>query len=338
MKQLEVNNNCSGCGVCVVNCAYLQENAEGNAEPVLGKAIQECDLADVKKIIEECPEGALKLIEIGTTNKKGAEGLFEIIKALEAKCDTFSVKRIRNSDVKLNAKEYYISIPSTDKEYRREYSSESAAKSAAKDEFNRLCYSENAYRPMLKKIFVEYKVNVLKSYYICDDVDDSVYYNYNQQIRKVLADAYAEICDVFGGNALPESWKEFSVYPKKKDWPIESLKDFDGRSTGSGIIDALKNLSHTSLNDYVSDMDFDYDETYVGEGLFGKSKYKDMWYFSGFNSAARSFIDDLVWAIGYMSSDIEDEAVRIANCALEIFEKQVKEALKGKILELKKFV
>lgn len=263
MKQISVNGNCSGCGLCIVNCHYLQENSEGNAEPVAGKAIQDKDLESVKKVINECPEHALQIVERGSTNKKGAAGVADIIAALKNQCNSFTVKKVNNSDVKLNSKDYYIPIPSSSKEYSRDYTSERSAKSAARDEFNRLCYSETAYRPMVKKVFVEYKVNVLKPYYTCTDTENSIYYAYNQQIRKLLSDVYAEIGEVLSGNnKVPESWKEFSVYLSERDWAIEPLKDFDERSTSSGIISDLKDRGeYTSLGWYVDRFDFDYDET-----------------------------------------------------------------------------
>lgn len=340
MKQIIVNGNCSGCGVCIINCQYLEENAEGNATPILGKSIQDKDLESVNKVVSECPENALQIVERGSTNKKGVAGVVDIIAALKNQCDSFTVKKVSNSDVKINSKDYHIPIPSSSKEYRRDYTSESSAKSAARDEFNRLCYSETAFRPMIKKVFVEYKVNVLKPYYTCTDSEDSIYYAYNQQIRKLLSDAYAEICEVLGGNnKVPESWKDFSMYLSERDWAIEPLKAFDERSTSSGIISDLKDRGeYTSLSWYVDRLNFDYDETYVGEGMFGKSKYKDMWYFSGFHDEAKEFIDDLKGSIHSMSSDIEDGAVSSVNYALETFEKKVKEELNTKISELEKYI
>lgn len=338
MKRINVNRNCSGCGLCIVNCNYLQENAEGNAEPVVGKAIQDKDMKNIKKVIAECPENALQIIETSSTNKKGAAGVAEIISTLNNKCNGFTVKKVSNNDVRLNIKDYYIPTPVSVKEYRGNYTSESSAKSAARDEFSRLCYSETAYRPMIKKVFVEYKVNVLKPYYTCTNTQNSIYYAYNQQIRKLLSDTYAEIGEVLGrNNKVPESWKDFSVYLKERDISIEVLKEFDERSTSSGIISALKDLGGTSLSDYVEYMDFDYDETYAGEGLFGKTKYKNMWYFNNFQEAAQSFINDLSWAIGHMSSDIEDRVVQNINYALSKFENIVKDELKAKIEELKKY-
>lgn len=33
MKKIEVNTMlCDGCGLCIVNCKYLKENENGNAE------------------------------------------------------------------------------------------------------------------------------------------------------------------------------------------------------------------------------------------------------------------------------------------------------------------
>lgn len=52
MKQIKVNESCSGCGLCIANCAYLEENEEGNAQPVVGKVIKKDDEQLVKKVIK----------------------------------------------------------------------------------------------------------------------------------------------------------------------------------------------------------------------------------------------------------------------------------------------
>lgn len=340
MKQISVNENCSGCGLCIVNCQYLQENAEGNAEPVPGKSVQDKDMDDVKKIINECPESALQIIETESTNKRGTAGVAEIIDILRNKCNSFRVEKISNSDVKLNSEDYYIDIPSSSNEYLTTYTSERAARAAAKDEFNRLCYSPTAYRPILKKVFVEYKIKVLKPYYICTNTEDSAYYYYNQQIRKLLSDAYAEICELINeSNNIPEYWKDFSVYLKDDDWAIKQLKNFDERSTNCGIIGYLKDRGeYTSLNWYVDRLKYDYCESYVGEGLFGNLKFKNMWSFSGFYEEVQEFVNDLKDAIDGRSSYVEDEAVNCVNYALETFEKKVKEEFSEKISELEEYV
>lgn len=339
MKQIKVNANCNGCGLCIVNCSYLQENDEGNAQPVPGKAIKDSELPEVQKVVSDCPEKALSIVETGKATVSGKAGMNQVIDALKNQCNSISVKKVGCSDVRLTAKKYSIDIPYSNKEYKRDYTSESSAKSAARDEFNRLLYSENAYRPLIKKVFVEYKVNVLKPYYNCEDVPESAYYQYNEIVRKQLADAYAEISVLIGDGKLPASWKEFSVYPKYKDWSIEALREFDERSTSSGIIADLKDRGeYTSLSWYIDRLDYDYDEQYVGEGLFGKSKYKNMYYFSGFREEAKEFVDDLMGSIDSMSGDIEEGAVSQINSAFETFEGELKKEYMAKIEELKKLI
>lgn len=333
MKVLKVNQNCNGCGLCIVNCKYLQENSDGNAEFVPGTFVEEQDYEDVKKVVGECPCNALQLVEEGTT-KKGDDGVREVIEKFKKQVDEISVKR--KGDLKFSAKNYSIEIPYSSKEYTR-YSSESQARSAARDDFRRLCYSESAYRPIIKGIFVEYKVNVLKPYYDCKDEEGNIYYTYNQQARELLAKTYAELNSLVG-KKISTSWKEFSSYLSSNDMAISVLENFDARSTNSGIIAALKDLSNTSLDNYVSEMDFDYDEIYEGTGLFGGTKCKKQWYFTGFYSAASSYIDDLKWAIDYQSSDIQDAAKELVDHALNKFETELKKQLMQKIAEVEKIL
>ncbi len=338
MKQIKVNQKCSGCGLCIMNSSYLEEDLEGNAVPVPGLAIKEGDLEAVKKLVSECPEKALQIKETGVAAKPGIAGIQDIIADLNKKCNQLSVKQITSSDVRFNVKDYPLAIPHSNKEYCREYTSESSARSAAKEEFNRLCYSESAYRPLLKKVFVEYKVHVLKPFYICQDVPDSFYYEYNEKIRAYLNDAYAEICGLIGNDRIPESWKNFSLYLSEKEWSIEALRNFDDRSDKSGIFTYLKSLPHSSFNDYVEYILYDYDKRYVGEGLFGKSKYIKMWYFYGLNDRINEFIQHLTWAFNYRADEIEEAATNFINSALKSFEEMLKKEFNLKILKLQELV
>lgn len=338
MRQIKVDEKCSGCGLCVVNSAYLQENDEGNAIAVPGMAIKDIDMEKMERVVAGCPEGALEIVDTGVYARSGKAGIEDIIADLKEKCNSISVKKVRESDIKLEADKYPLDKPYSSKEYDRDFSSENSARSAAKDEFYRLCYSESAYRPLLKRVFVEYKVNVLKPYYNCNNEPDSVYYQYNETVRRYLADAYAEISEIVGGSALSPKWKNFSIYLDENGIEVGGLKNFDVRSTSSGIITSLKDISNNSMDAYLSEIDFDYEEIYAGEGRFGKTKYKKKWYFSGFTNAVDSFMGDLRWAIGYMSSDIEEEAVRIINSALEIFEQKLKDEFLSKIKDLESLV
>lgn len=332
MKQIKVNSKCNGCGLCIMNCMYLEEDDEGNARPVAGMAVKSADIENVEKVIRECPEHALQMVETGT-KKSGMEGVTDVINRLRQECDTLTVRKVKSSDVKLNIKDYYISVPYSRKEYEYEYSSEWAAKSAAKEEFERLCYSSNAFRPILKKVFVEYKMKVLKPYYDCIDEADSAYYQYNEYIREKIANAYAEICSLIGENAIPSEWKNFSFYLDKSNWHINYLANFEEESTRSNIITTVKEVN-SGLDGYIYSMEFDDMEFYIGEGLFGIPINKRKWCFRKFYAAAEEFINDLKWAIDNQSYDIAERVADQINVAMENFEEEIKKEFTRKIDEL----
>lgn len=339
MKKLQVTDQCNGCGVCIVNCSYLQENDEGNAVAVPGKYINEQDLPIVQKIIKDCPEQALSLIDVGGAARSGKAGAKEIIEKLKEYRKTFSVKRISGQDVPMDCKKYSIPVPHTNLEYRDCYSSESKARSAAKDEFRRLCYSEAAYGPMLKKIFVEYRVDVLRPYYLCEDTPDSIFYSYNQEIREYLADMYATLQEVYGNTLqVPSQWKSFSVYPDRRKYSIvDLLNEYDYYSDSSGIMEDFKSSSYTQLSEYIDMMDFDYNERYEGSGLFG-DKHSKNWYFTGFNKQVEEFVSDLKSSVDCMSYEISERAANITNEVLGLFEDRVQDELDKKIKELEGYI
>lgn len=150
MKQIKVNDKCFGCSLCIVNSPYLEENTEGNAEPIPEKAIKSEDIDAINRVIMDCPVGALEIVKTETSNK-GKAGVNDVISSLSKKCEAPKIKAVERADVKLNIKNHPISVPYSTKDSRYEYTSEGSAKSAARDEFNRLCYSETAYRPLIKK-------------------------------------------------------------------------------------------------------------------------------------------------------------------------------------------
>jgi len=338
VKQIKVNEKCSGCGLCIVSCPYLQENADGNAEFIVGKSIASSDLDTVKKVISECPQNALELVDTSSTKKKGKAGVHDIISKLEKALEDFNVPPVTKADIPFKVEDYYIHVPTSNNEFKNNYSSERAAKSAARDEFDRLCYSESAYRPMLKKVFVEYKVKKLKPYYTITDTADSAYFKYNNQIRELLANSYTEITELIG-DKIPESWKEFAFYPRKSESLIELLMEFDDQSTNLGIITEFRSMGKfTAIDWYVDKILIDDSDIYVGEGLFGKSKYKRKYRFCGFNPPAEEFISDLKSAISNKASNITDTAVNWVNEAIRDFETKVKKEFRKKIEELEAYL
>lgn len=336
MKQIRVNKNCSGCGLCIVNCPYLEENEDGNAQPVSGKAIKATDLENVKKVIADCPEKALEIFESGTT-KKGKDGILDIINTLKKQCEEFRIPHVSYSDVKMRAKNYTIDKPSI-RQSEYEFSSYEAAKSAARTEFSRVCYSETAYNPMLKRVFVEYKVQILKPYYTCSDEPESVYFKFNELIRGYLADAYAQICDIVGDDKLPESWKNFSVYPSSKDFDVDYLAKFDDEFASFGVEEEFKDLSPHGIDSYVCYVDLECEDICVGTTIFNNLKYKQMWSYGSFYEAINEFVKTLYDAINFSADNIEDRAKNCINTIYNHLEQKIKEEFKNKINELNKLI
>ncbi len=336
MKKLVVSSKCDGCGICTVQCPdYLRENDEGNAEVIEGKFVQEKDITAIQRLIARCPQKALYLEGGGHTQKKGVEGLKEIIAWLETEKEKIHVEEVPT--LRFNVKEYQISAPSSNKEYDYDYSSEFEARLAAENEFERLCYSESAYKPMLKKIFIEYRVSKLKPYYLCADVPESAYYRYNESARKLLADAYGEVQSVMDGKAvLPEKWNTVCIYPVETSYYIEELKEFgdsDEYLIKSVMDDFNSRGEYTKLRYYIDLMDFEEREEYLGEGFFG-SKYKKKYCFHGFYHAAREFVDDLKHSCN-MTSGFEDMLTEAAQHVMQDFEKALKLAMEERIIALK---
>lgn len=340
MKQLKVSKACNGCGACIFKSPYFEEEAEGNAVPVAGKAINPDDLEAVGKVAEECPQRAITIVEVKGAVKSGAQGLRELLKKLEDREHALKVPRVKASELKFSGKDCAIMVPFSSKEYLNNYSSEGQAKSAARSEFENLCYLPSAYRPVLKRIFVEYKVKKLRPYYTNENTEENFYYKFNQSVERFLREIYGLAREAAGGAfGLPESWCRFDVRLDEGSWEIKMLQNYDECSTSSEIIEEFKSRGeYTSLNWYVNQMDFDYDEMYAGEGMFGRSKFKNMWHFSGFSKAAEEYVNDLKSAIEAKSGDITDHACDLVNCVLGSYENKVKEALQGKIAEFKKYL
>lgn len=337
MKILKVNEKCDGCGLCIMNCKYLKENEEGNAEFEQGKLITDSDLETVKKVVEDCPKSAIEIVEINSTNKKGMEGVYEIVQNFKRQISEFSIAEVKISDVEFDINDYDIEVPYTDIDELYSYSSEMQARNAATNEFERICWSPDAYRPMLKKVFVEYKMNVLKPYYTSEDAEGNVYYEYNKQVREILNKTYAEINSLVEGK-VPESWKEFSVYLSPEHYHVKHITEFDEASRESGIITALRKELDRSLYDYISEVDFECYEKFVGEGMFGQLKYKKQWYFENFSAAVESFIDDLRAAISLQEYRIENRAKNVANFAVFAFKGEFEQELQNKVIQLENYV
>ncbi|GHV48131.1 hypothetical protein FACS1894204_12180 [Synergistales bacterium] len=336
MKKIVIEEQkCSACGACVLLCdSLLEEDEDGKAVVISGGVFNETDantFQEVTSAIEACPSGALTLVDSGN-----ARELSDLIKRLRDEADKFTVKKVSAGDIKLKAADFDVSVPHSVKGVVTDYTSERQALSAARDEFNRLCNSESAYRPILKKIFVEYKMKFLKPYYTFDGSKDSAYSEYNKKIGDMLSEIYVEAQGLCGdGFSLPENWKEFNVSLKSDEcYMIGSLENFDELSTKSGVIADFKSRGEYTETSWYIDQHIKVTSYawYLGEGLFGRSKFKTKYNYDGFNSAAKEYVSDLMSSLESVS--VEDGAADSINSILNEFEKKVKEVLQHKISAL----
>ncbi len=342
MREIIVSDKCIGCGQCVMESKYLEETPDGNAKFISGGDVIDSDVDAVNKVIQSCPAQALSMKETSATNERGTAAIKEIIDKLNEDIKNVKIPRITESDIPFKEDEYYLSPPFSSKEYDACYKSESQARSAARDEFERLMYRESAFRPMIKKIFIEYKTKVLKPYYTYENTEKSYYYKFNMQYARKLGVYYSDIIKAVGNsNALPESWKEFAIFPAtgkgSEADEYDPVRFFDLRSTSSGIMTEMRSDQYTSLSYYVDQMDYDYNEEYLGEGLFG-SKTKEKWYFSGFSTEAEEFVKDLKSAMKLADPGIEGSGVSVVNAAIDMYEDKVKRTLRERVEMLKKLL
>ena len=330
-----VLEECIACGQCILMTDLLVETAEGKAAAASKGYIDDSFMAQAQDIVSDCPAQALRIIEVGQAQNIGGKGLAELKTALENQLRSFKFPSITTKHINFKADNYAISVPFAQGEYNYAYSSESGARRAGKEEFDRILYSQ--YRPIILSVFVQYKNDKLQPFYTCERTEKSFYYGVNREIEKILQAIATEAEAVTNGKCkLPQDFTEFNVYPNhRKDGYLDiALKGFENRSTQSGIIAALKDLSHTSLNDYAEGIDTDDSEEYDGEGFFGNSKYKTKWCYSGIQSVCEDYIKDLKWAMDYV--DIDEAALEVVNSVVNEYIQEAKKAIESKIAEFSK--
>lgn len=331
MKKIVVNEKCTGCGICTINSKYLEEDKYGNAIAKVGIFVEDSDIEEVQNVIKNCPEQALTLEEEEIQFSRGRQGALEASEYLKEYAKNYKVMRLCKDDIEFEERFFTYEYPDSDKECEPLYSSKEQAKNAARNEFLRLYYSEEAYAPLLKMMFVDYKRFVLSNYYNVLDTENNHYYYINEHIRNNLADISAKLSKIADGEyIIPDDWKEFSVFPTKDD--VYFLEHFDDRSTCSGIITKYKER-HSSIDEYMNYFDYDVFEEYE-TGLFGGTKVKKKWYFTGMSDAGTAYYEHLLKAIKGKSNEIEKYVLTEVNKVLKQYEKNVRKEIEKKAKEL----
>lgn len=339
MEKLVVSEACNGCGLCNSLRKYFEENDEGNAVAKSGVFIEAQDEIRVNDIISRCPVHAIKKINVYV--KDDGDVLKNLIEEMEKELATIKVERLKRENMPFKMDEYSFSFPNTSPhEITSKYSTESATKSAAKNDFDRLVYGSAARDTEINRILVEYKVKYALPFYSIEKNDTSYYYKMNKRVENVLSSYYASFSKILGNKfTLQNEWKAFDCYPRCDALCLMCIKDFPVR-TGftESIWRYVRDLGPTSLSDYVDYMDFDYFENWVGTGLFGRDITKKEWSFTHFRDAVKEYCSDLKSAFNYHSDEIEDFVVGYSNSVLEGYESEMRKSIAKKIEEVKKML
>jgi ferredoxin len=339
MKIFKVSKTCNACGQCALMTDLLIETADGKAIPSDIGYISDDFLKEAQNIIDICPVGALSIIEVGNVRSSGKRALKELESLLKRRLNEVVVPIVTKGDIGFNANNYFIDFNEPKGDYDYKYSSENKAEKAALDEFNRIAYSQ--YRAFILSVFVQYKNDKLKQFYTFEANESSFYYKINKKYMDILKEIATEAKALTNGKILlSEEFITFDVYPGNSNKFIRGsidarLKEFETRSTSSGIMAEFRSNSYSSLDSYSMYIDTDEMEHYE-EGMFGRSKIITKYCYKNLNGAVNEYIKDLKSAMNYV--DIDESALYDVNEAIDYYEKEIAIAVEQKIKEFSEAV
>ncbi len=336
MKKFKVSGNCNACGRCFILTDLLIEKDDGKAEVLSTGYIADDFVKEAQEIIDTCPVNAISIIEVGNVKSIGKIGLKELERLLKDKLKRIEAPKAKLEDVKFSSKDYGFNFPNVRYFSDYKYSSDSQAERAALDEFDRTAYSQ--YRPMLLKVFVEYKNWKLKPFYTFDTSDDSFYYRKNKEYEEVLKEIGTEARALTEGKLnLPKDFETFEVYLGDKDSfayqrAVAYLGNFETKSTEAGIMAEFRSSSYSSLDSYKMYIDTDDMETSDGVDWRGNLKYKTKYRYSNVDKAIHNFFNDLKSAMDYADID-EDLAFPVVEEVVGYYKKEIDKTVEQKLKE-----
>lgn len=330
-KKVVVLSGCIACGLCTAS-EYIEENVDGTVAPKGGVVLTAEDERAFQSFMEECPAKVLSVEEVTSKMKE------EIVTQMKHEAETFELLVPTMESIYYEKERIKINAPGiVFGEMRYEYSSIGQAREAARQAIDKGFYSQR--KTAVQNIIKDYQVAKLSIYFEYKEIPENFYYSANQYARKILEGWVQEIRLSKPEVMIPEELLIIQTRPDSK-----LIKEFQ-RFIKTGILDfagsILAELSGSlySLSSYVDYCDFDDQEIYAGEGMFGRSKYKKRWCFRNTSKAFKEMEKDLEGEC--KSSFNEKIAEQVYSCIkgiIEEYSKNLREELKSKANELKKIV
>lgn len=314
MKVLKVNGNCNGCGLCVVNCKYMQENADGNAEFIQGNFVDEKDYDMVRKVISDCLCNAIELVDA----KSAGADLGSLVQKLN------SLKEMplpSAEEFKFVEEDYSLSVPGGQGEYKYKYSGDSAAENAALKEFERCTFSQKEV--YILQVVTQYRVKVMKKYYSSTVEEGSVYAIHNRQVNDVLR-AIKNIL----GSAVPSDFDDVDVLPNDR----VTLKMLQrGEMMSNEFSTAVLREFDYSPSQYDCYWRTDDMEMEVGTDWRGNPKYKYMYCYYDIYKANEEFAKDILRSCYYARDHFEEKALSVSQYLIKLYNDELKKVIQQKM-------
>ena len=323
--ELKINSSCNGCGACFEATSYLTEGNTGVAKIKGNGIINEAEVESLREIIELCPTSAISL-EKKVLSK---EWLADRIRKLESyKMNIILPNNYFHFDS--NNNKYKESIPFTYEGLYKDFNSRGDAKSAIQNFVNRNFYSKR--KAWIQCVLAEYQKDILLPYARYEKKEENPYYQEEKKLEIQLKECIEFIQLVKREKKFNVDFTKIHAQRYSEDFEINSFLHLIDKA-GLGLQD-LEGESY-SLDFYCSQYaDIDEYEEYVGEGMFGRSKYKKKYSVSVDQfGIIEEFQRDIVSAAYYVV--LENNFERDFKNFIEDYEKELKRQLGPKIKELK---
>lgn len=260
----------------------------------------------------------------------GKEGLLKLEDSIKRIEDNFKGPEVKREDIELLEEDCYFVIFYSSGIFRDNYSSKWAAQSAAEELFSEYCTSPEAFFPPVKECILRYQTNKLQPYYLTDATEKSVYTSYTRAVEETLQGIYAEAMEISVGELeLPKNWAEFQVYPQK----LDGLRDFaENRKLYTWITEGVWERDYDDFGRYKDRMSYEHIDEYIGDGLFGRMKYKREWYIGAvdFGKAGDRFRDNVKHVLIRRRNNITNLAMESVQCAVADYKERVIEEIHKK--------
>lgn len=207
MKVFCVSKDCNACGECILSTDLLIETPEGFAMPTPGKYIEEKELDQAEKLAEQCPVGALSIVEHNSVSETGKAGLIQLVQVMEKRMRAVEIPDISRRDLEFKESDYKIEHGWVD-EYRDKYPSWDKAMSAGVEKFELVYW--NHRRDFVTSALTQYKSKVLRRYYNLHDPEHTYYAEIGEKMTDILEEIKGEAYSL-GGSTLhfPKDFTKF---------------------------------------------------------------------------------------------------------------------------------